>query len=99
MKRAWLVAAGVVLLLAAPSAALAQADNSNSLTAQDRVVVASVARGDMPSILRRWLDDRRPRDTHHAGREGLTAAEVGLLYGGEFAFGAGAEGPVPVPAP
>jgi hypothetical protein len=99
VKRARILAAGVAVLLAAPSVALAQADNSNSLTAQDRVVVASVERGDMPSILRRWFEDRRPRDTHHAGREGLTAAEIGLLYGGEFAFGAGAEGPVPVPAP
>ena len=89
----------VAAITAVPVGAHAQADNSNSITGQERVVVASVSRGDA-SPLWRWLrDDARRRDTQHVGREGLTAAELGLLYGGDFALGAGAEGPMPVPAP
>jgi hypothetical protein len=87
----------VATLVAVPAIARAQADNSNSFTAPDVPAVARVVRGDAPWL--RWLrDEPRRRDTH-VPREGLTAAELGLLYGTDFAFGPGAEGPVPVGSP
>ena len=99
MSRRLVLAGACAAIAAMPLEALAQADNSNSITTQERVVMASVARSD-GSPLFRWLrDDSRRRDTLHVGREGLTAAELGILYGVDFTFGAGAEGPVPVPAP
>ena len=99
MTSRFVLAATVAAIAAMPLVAQAQADNSNSITGQERVVVASIARSD-GSPLWRWLrDDARRRDTQHVGREGLTAAELGMLYGVDFTFGAGAEGPAPVPSP
>ena len=93
-----------VVLAAMPLVALAQADNSNAITGSDRMVVASVARNDPLPAVRGPRDEPRRRQGIrmagiHVAHEGLTAAELGLLYGTDFAFGAGAEGPVPVPSP
>ena len=96
MRYAIVLAAMAVAALA-PRQAAAQADNSNSLTEPDRarpVVVADAARA-----LPRWLrDEPRRRERTHAFAEGLTAAELGLLYGSEFGTGASADWPA-VPAP
>ena len=91
----------VVAAMAAamPLTAHAQADNSNSFTAPDVVVVAWATRTEAGSPWRWRRDEPRKRDALHVPRESLTAAELGLLYGADFAHGAGTEGPVPVPAP
>ena len=89
------VALAVVTLL--PRTAAAQADNSNSILDADRVVVIALA-DDTRKALPRWLrDDARRRERLHVFAEGLTAAELGLLYGGEFGVGA-ADWPA-LPAP
>ena len=100
MSRRVLVAGMLAAAAAAsPSLAHAQADNSNSLTGSERASVAVIARAGTPSLLRWLREESWRRDPMHVAREGLSAAELGLLYGTEFAFGAGTEGPVPVQAP
>jgi len=50
-------------------------------------------------VLSRWLrDEPRRRERSHVFAEGLTAAELGLLYGGEFSSGATADWPA-LPSP
>jgi len=97
MRLGFAIAALAVGALA-PGHAAAQADNSNALIEPDGarsvVLVADATRA-----LPRWLrDEPRRRDRAHAFAEGLTAAELGLLYGSEFATGANADWPA-LPAP
>jgi hypothetical protein len=99
MRRYTLVV-GFVFGVVAPQAAFAQADNSNSITEPERshaVVTASFS--EASRALPRWLrDDARRRERPHALGDGLTSAELGLLYGTEFATGATADWPA-TPSP
>ena len=93
-----LVATALVAVAAGP--ALAQADNSNSVTEPERTIVAlaspETSRWSMP---RWWRDEPRRRELSARHAEGLTAAELGILYGTSFASGADESAPAPTPAP
>ena len=90
----WLVVASLAFVALAPRNAAAQADNSKAFS---RRVVASA--DDTVRVLSRWLrDEPRRRERSHVFAEGLTAAELGLLYGGEFGVGATADWPA-LPSP
>jgi hypothetical protein len=94
----WLVVGSLALVGLAPRTAAAQADNSNAIVEPDRVRVAASA-DDTVRVLSRWLrDEPRRRERSHVFAEGLTAAELGLLYGGEFGSGATADWPA-LPSP
>jgi len=89
----WLAIGALAFVALAPRTAAAQADNSNAILGVDRVIVAANT-NDAARTLPRWLrDDPRRRDRLHVFAEGLTAAELGLLYGGEFGVGEAAEWP------
>jgi hypothetical protein len=94
----WLVIGSLALVALAPRTAAAQADNSNAIVEFERArVVATV--DDAARALTRWLRDDPPRrERLHVFAEGLTAAELGLLYGGEFGVGEAAEWPA-LPTP
>ena len=94
----WLVIGSLAFAALAPQTAAAQADNSNAILAWDRVLVVATV-DDAARTLPRWLrDDPRRRDRLHVVAEGLTAAELGLLYGSEFGVGEAAEWPA-LPSP
>jgi hypothetical protein len=68
--------------------AFAQADNSNSVTEPERVLVALASPETTRwTIARWWRDDARRREPTARHAEGLTAAELGILYGASFASG------------
>lgn len=93
-----LAVASLAVVSLAPRTAAAQADNSNSILEMDRVRVVASA-DDTRKALPRWLrDDPRRRERSHVFAEGLTAAELGLLYGGEFAIGEAGDWPA-LPSP
>ena len=98
-----LVASALAAVAAGP--ALAQADNTNSVTEPERTIVAlaspaptETSRWSMPLW---WRDEARRRELSARHAEGLTAAELGILYGTSFASGAddSAAAPTPAPAP
>jgi hypothetical protein len=96
MRAGFAIAALAVLALS-PGRAFAQADNSNSITDPDRARPAGSA-SEATRPVPRWLrDEPRRRERGHVLAEGLTAAELGLLYGSEFGTGE-ADWPA-VPAP
>ena len=94
----WFVIGSLAFAALAPRTAAAQADNSNAIVEWDRVLVVAGV-NDAARTLPRWLrDDPRRRERLHVFAEGLTAAELGLLYGGEFSVGATADWPA-LPSP
>lgn len=100
MTRYALVLGFVMAVVAAPQAAFAQADNSNSITEPERSrAVATPTATESSRALPRWLrDEARRRERPHALGDGLTSAELGMLYGTEFATGATADWPA-APSP
>jgi len=98
MNHRWLVVASLAFVALAPRNAAAQADNSNAIVESDRARVVASA-DDTVRVVSRWLrDEPRRRERSHLFAEGLTAAELGLLYGGEFGVGATADWPA-LPSP
>jgi hypothetical protein len=85
--RAALAIATLLALALTPGRASAQADNTNSLTDPDRARPAVSAPETARSPTRAVRDEPRRRERMHVLAEGLTAAELGLLYGSEFATG------------
>lgn len=99
----WRRYAAVALAAAlSPVAAYAQADNTNSLTEpaaeRAKLVVASATETTQTTraLPRWWRDESRRRERPHALGEGLTPAELGLLYGVDFTMGETADWPTPV---
>lgn len=83
------LAALVAAATLASGIAAAQADNTNSLTSPDRLWAALFERPAVAPESRSPLDEalRRPIGDRHT--EGLSAEEVGLLYGSASSDNAG----------
>ncbi|HEY8241844.1 MAG TPA: hypothetical protein VII68_00165 [Casimicrobiaceae bacterium] len=98
MTNRWLAVASLAFAALAPRTVAAQADNSNAILEPDRVRVVATAEDTMRAPPRWLRDEPRRRERMHVFAEGLTDAELGLLYGVEFSVGATGHWPA-LPSP